>query len=457
MKVKTEDINLENEVISGCLNSKDTVIEVISNIKTQYVFYDKINQQIFKTIKELFQNGRLIDEKIIASQINSKGGDYDKWYKTIQEKRKLTHQAKNASEYANILNNYYVKRKIDEILSKYKDDNDKNENDIQKIIEGVQKELFSVTNDITNKEPKHIKQGTEELDKILKTQIENQGKLIGVTTGLTDIDKRTGGWQKTDLIVIAARPAMGKTAYMLEMARNAANKGNPIGIFSLEMGSTQLVARMASSMIKVPYADMLKGKMSKEYYESWKKAKEEINKLPIHIDDSGYITVQQLRAKVQKLVIESGIKVVYIDYMQLISSDDKNKSREQQVSDISRSLKLIAKDFDIPVVALSQLSRGVEHRTNKRPILADLRESGSIEQDATIVQFLYRPEEYGEKEYPNGESTKGIVEIITAKWRNGDPGFDKIIANIPYNKFYDINYGYEESQADFIPDKETPF
>jgi len=276
---------------------------------------------------------------------------------------------------------------------------------------------------------------------------DREDSLTGVPTGLSDLDRVTSGWQKSDLIIVAARPGMGKTAFILSVARNAAvDYKKPVAVFSLEMSSLQLVNRLISAEAELPSEKLRKGNL--ESYE-WTQLNTKIDGLSeakLFIDDTPAINIFELRAKCRRLKMQHDIQMIVIDYLQLMSggTDGKSGNREQEISSISRSLKSIAKELDVPVIALSQLSRAVETRGgDKRPQLSDLRESGAIEQDADLVIFLYRPEYYGMTEDENGNSTRGIGEIIIAKHRNG-------ALKSVYAKFIDKYAKFAELENDFF-------
>ncbi|MEO0472942.1 MAG: replicative DNA helicase [Bacteroidota bacterium] len=298
--------------------------------------------------------------------------------------------------------------------------------------------------------------------KTLERLEEIRGKdtsVTGIPSGFTALDKMTAGWQKTDLVIVAARPAMGKTAFTLSMARNAAVRfGEPVAFFSLEMAAVQLVQRLIVSEAELDAQKVRTGRL--EDYE-WKQLITRIgslSKTPIFIDDTPALSIWDLRAKCRRLKAEKGISMVIIDYLQLMSGNaGKSGNREQEIAGISRSLKELAKELDVVVIALSQLSRAVESRGgDKRPVLSDLRESGSIEQDADMVSFLYRPDYYGFETDDEGNSTIGLAEVIIAKQRNGPTGTCKLQFIGKYGKFSDWHDGGlpdMPGMSDFDPNK----
>ena len=298
---------------------------------------------------------------------------------------------------------------------------------------------------------KNIKKNYSDLNTLLKETIStidqkrnNKTGITGIPSGFNSLDKITSGWQKSDLVIIAARPGMGKTAFTLSLVRNAAVMNNtPVALFSLEMSSTQLVSRLISAESELDATKINSGQLENYEWEQLKHKTNIISKAPIYIDDTPSLSVSELRTKCRKLKVKHDIQMIVIDYLQLLTSNNLfNKgtfNREQEISYISRSLKSIAKELEVPVITPSQLSRAVETRGgDKRPMLSDLRESGAIEQDADIVMFLYRPEYYGLFSEDNDFNIKGITELIIAKHRNGplDTAFAKFINK--YVKFEDI-------------------
>ncbi len=277
--------------------------------------------------------------------------------------------------------------------------------------------------------------------------------VTGVASGLTDLDELTSGWQKTDLIILAARPSQGKTALALTLARNAAlnpvkEHRVPVAVFSLEMGAQQLVLRLLCSEAQVDMQSARKGKLSGE---DWKKVSHAISRLheaPIFIDDTAGITPLELRAKCRRLKATENIGMVIVDYLQLMEVTRSMDSREREISTISRSLKALAKELNVPVIALSQLNRGVESRPDKRPMLSDLRESGAIEQDADIVMFIYRPETYSIETYDDGKPTEGTAEVIVGKQRNGPIGHVRVAFRGNVGRFDNLIYMPEFEQLE---------
>ena len=271
--------------------------------------------------------------------------------------------------------------------------------------------------------------------------------MSGIPSGFTELDKMTSGWQRSDLVIIAARPAMGKTAFVLSMARNMAEAGNPIAVFSLEMANVQLVNRLLVNVCEIPGEKIKNGKLSSEDWNNLMQRSRKLEQMPIYLDDSAGLSVMELNTKARRLVKEHDVKCIIIDYLQLMNASGmKFGSREQEVSMISRSLKQLAKELDIPIIALSQLNRSVEKKEggDKRPQLSDLRESGAIEQDADMVLFIHRPEYYKITQDETGASLKGIAEIIIAKHRNGATGDVRLRFRNELARFQNLDESFEE-------------
>ena len=330
-----------------------------------------------------------------------------------------------------------------------------NANDVSELLGYAETSLLEISGRIFKK--KAFKLGTlidKEIDKISKIQ-SGEVKLIGVPSGFTLIDRTTAGFKKGELTIIAGRPSMGKTALAIQIAKNAAELGSPVAFFSLEMSDDQVAHRYISGASGKSNIELLNGKC--DLQQLWASSEELIN-LPVFIDDTASISTIELRAKARRMIIESSIKLVIVDYLQLMSGE--GDTREQEVSSISRGLKAIAKDLDIPIIALSQLNREVESRADKKPALADLRESGAIEQDADIVQFVYRPGKYGFKAYEfEGEqiNTNDLLIIITGKNRNGPIGEIKLRHNPSLTRIFDEEVDLQEFMPKKKFDEEPPF
>jgi len=312
--------------------------------------------------------------------------------------------------------------------------------DVDDLIDFSETALFKVAEGNIKKETLPIKPILKEAAMLIEEASKRDDGLSGAPSGFTALDRMTSGWQKTDLVIIAARPAMGKTAFVLSMARNMAVEHQvPVAVFSLEMSSVQLVNRLIAAETELGSEKIKNGRLADWEWEHFNRKLNVLEEAPLFIDDTPALSIFEFRAKCRRLKMQHNIGVVVVDYLQLMTAGDAGRgSREQEVSMISRSLKAIAKELDVPILALSQLNRSVESREGKRPQLSDLRESGAIEQDADLVLFIHRPEYYGITEDESGNSLLGVAEIIVAKHRNGSVGDVQLAFKKQQVKFTDL-------------------
>ncbi|WP_110482748.1 MAG: replicative DNA helicase [Candidatus Karelsulcia muelleri] len=447
IKSPPQAIDLE-EAVLGALMIDKKVFSNLIEIITPEIFYKNENREIFKVIQKLFNNSQPIDLYTVSNQlkkegkINFIGGDYY----LIKLTQKVISSA-HIEYHANIIKQKFLLRRLIEISSYIIKTSYKETTDVVDILNYAESQLFNISQNKLNKKSEKAQNLMDNaLSNIKKIQLNNG--LSGIPSGFKSIDNITGGWQKSDLIIIAARPGMGKTSFALSMTRNIVIKYNiPTMIFSLEMSSLQLITRLIYSETEISSEEFRKSVFSD--FE-WKNIFTKIKKLknsPLFIDDTPSLSVFDLRAKCRRMVSQYKIGIIIIDYLQLMTGSNSNLNkpinREQEISLISRSLKSIAKELNIPIVAISQLSRAVEIRGGyKRPLLSDLRESGAIEQDADIVSFIYRPDYYGFNNWDDEESSpcQGEAEFIIAKNRNG--GLFNLRLNFISNnvKFTDKTY-----------------
>jgi len=405
-------------------------IDDVIDILHPEAFYKESNQRIYKAIMVLFETSQPVDLLTVSNQLKTQGdldfvgGDFY----LINLTQKVSSSA-HIEYHARIILQKYIQRRLITISNEIIQESYDETVDVFDLLDNAESKLFEVTQG-NLKKSSEVAQSlvTQALQKI--EDISNQEGMSGVQSGFTKIDDITSGWQPSDLIIIAARPGMGKTAFVMSMAKNIAinfNKG--VAIFSLEMSSVQLITRMISSETNLPSEKLRRGNLLAHEWEQLNVKVKDLSKAPIFIDDTPSLSIFDLRAKARRLVSQHDIKIIIIDYLQLMTSGTSNKTgnREQEISTISRNLKALAKELEVPVIALSQLSRAVETRGgSKRPLLSDLRESGAIEQDADIVSFIYRPEYYKLTEWDDEERSncEGQAEFIIAKHRNG--GLDSI-------------------------------
>jgi replicative DNA helicase len=423
-KLPPQAVDLEEAVLGAIMLEKDAVLSVLDILRPES-FYKDIHNKIYAAILELSMNEKAIDILTVTEELKKKnlleevGGPL-----YITQLTSKVASAAHLEFHARIIQQKYIQRELIRVSSDIQKKAYDETMDVDDLLDQAERNLFDIAEG-------NIKKETAKINVLIKdaiNQIEEASKredhLSGVPSGFTKLDRFTSGWQKSDLIIIAARPSMGKTALALSMARNiAVDHKRPIAIFSLEMSSIQLVNRLIVSETELPSDRIRNGRL--EEYE-WKQLDVKIKSLveaPIFIDDTPAISIFELRAKCRRLKVQHQIEAVFVDYLQLMSGPADKGSREQEVSNISRSLKAIAKELDIPIIALSQLNRSVELRSgNKRPQLSDLRESGAIEQDADLVIFIHRPEKYDIYEDEQGNSLVGVAEVILAKHRNGPIG-----------------------------------
>ena len=420
-RVPPQAIDMEEAVLGAIMLEKEAVIAILDILKPES-FYKEAHSKIFKAISDLSAREFPVDlytvtEELKAhNELDSVGGPV---YLTQLTSKVVS--AANVDYHARIVAQKYIQRELirvsTEIQARAFDDTW----DVTDLLDYSENELFQIAEGNIKKEVAPINIVIKEAIKEIEAAGKREDALVGIPSGFTKLDRLTSGWQKSELIIIAARPSMGKTALALSMARNmAVDHGKNVAIFSCEMSSMQLVNRLIIAETDIPGEKIRNGRLSEE---EWKQLDTRIKKLvqaPIFIDDTPAISIFELRAKCRRLMAQRKLDVVIVDYLQLMSGPDNAGSREQEVSNISRSLKSIAKELNVPIIALSQLNRSVEMRGGtKRPLLSDLRESGAIEQDADMVVFIHRQEKFGILTFEDVSSTKGIAEIILAKNRNG--------------------------------------
>ncbi|HPF96585.1 MAG TPA: replicative DNA helicase [Mangrovimonas sp.] len=428
-KIPPQALDLEEAVLGAMMIDKKGVDEVI-DILSPEAFYSEGHQHIFQSIFELFQESKPIDLLTVSTQLkkNEKldivGGDFY----LISLTQKVSSSA-HIEYHARIILQKFIQRSLIKISSEIIEDAYDETQDVFDMLDRAEAKLY----DVTQGNLKRSSETAQDLVIQAKKKIEeisNKKGLSGIPSGFDKLDRLTSGWQPSDLVIVAARPGMGKTALTLSMARNiSVNQNIPVAFFSLEMSSVQLITRLISSETGLSSEKLRTGKLEKHEWEQLNVKVKGLEKAPLYIDDTPSLSIFDLRAKARRLASQHGIKLIIIDYLQLMTAGGSQKggNREQEISTISRNLKALAKELNVPVIALSQLSRAVETRGgSKRPILSDLRESGAIEQDADIVSFIYRPEYYKIEEWDDEERspTEGQAEFIVAKHRNG--GLDNI-------------------------------
>ena len=439
-KVPPHDIEAEQAIIGSMLTDKDAVISAIEVLKPDD-FYREDNKIIYEAILNLYNRSEPIDVITVRAELESMGKiDNVGGLEYLVELPDKVPTTANSMKYIKIVEEKSSLRKLIKTANEIIELGYNPTEDVDDIMEGAEKKIFNIMQDKDQKGYSPLKDVLVESFTKLEELYNRKQHITGVPSGFTDLDYRTAGFHGSELILIAARPAMGKTAFALNIATNAALRANvPVALFSLEMSKEQLVNRILCSESMVDSNKIRTGKLEED---DWTKLAETIGPLSeaeMYIDDTPGINIMEIRAKCRKLKIEKNIGLVVIDYLQLIQGTGKrNGSREQEISEISRSLKILAKEIDVPVIALSQLSRAAEQRPDHRPMLSDLRESGAIEQDADIVMFLYRDDYYN----PDTEK-KGIAEVIIAKHRGGSTGTVELLWFGNYTKFVNIAKGFD--------------
>ena len=454
-KIPPQALELEEAVLGAIMLEKDAILSVL-DILEPGSFYKEAHQVIYEVAQSLSQQEKPIDLLTVTEELRkiekleAVGGA-----SFIAQLTSRVGSAAHLEYHARIVAQKYIQRELIRVSSDIQEKAFDEGTDVDDLLDYSERELLDIAEG-------HIKKETVKLNHLLKTaieQIEEAGKrkdsLSGTPSGFTKLDRLTSGWQNSDLIILAARPSMGKTAFVLSMARNmAVDHNRPVAFFSLEMSSIQLVNRLIIGETHLPSDKIRTGRLENYEWEQLEYKIKDLEQAPIYVDDTPAISIFEFRAKCRRLKQKYDIQAVVIDYLQLMTGAKDAGSREQEVSNISRSLKSVAKELDIPVIALSQLNRSVEMRSgNKRPQLSDLRESGAIEQDADLVIFIHRPEYYGIDVDEEGNSLKGIAEMIVAKHRNGPTGDIQLKFIREYAKFVDLDDTLamvEDDEAGFI-------
>ncbi|MDY7394239.1 replicative DNA helicase [Aureibaculum sp. 2210JD6-5] len=424
-KLPPQAVDLEEAVLGAMMIDKKGVDDVIDILHAD-AFYKQAHQLIFDAMFTLFNESEPIDLLTVTSQLrkegklDSVGGDFY----LVGLTQKVASSA-HIEFHARIIIQKYIQRRLISISSEIIDEAYDETSDVFDLLDSAETKLFEVTQGNLKKSSEAAEGLVSQALKKIE-EISNKEGMSGIPSGFSKLDALTSGWQPSDLVILAARPGMGKTAFVMSMAKNVAiDFDTPVAIFSLEMSSVQLITRMISSETGISSGKLRKGDLQPHEWEQLNVKVKNLSKAPIFIDDTPSLSIFDLRAKARRLASQHGVKIIIIDYLQLMTAGNVNKgggNREQEISTISRNLKALAKELSIPVIALSQLSRAVETRGgSKRPLLSDLRESGAIEQDADIVSFIFRPEYYGHTEWDDEERSpcEGQAEFIVAKHRNG--------------------------------------
>lgn len=442
-KVPPQALELEEAVLGALMLEKDA-LSAIADILKPEVFYKDAHRVIYEAIIFLFNDSQPVDLLTVTSQLRKDGTlDVAGGAYAVTALTTRVNSAANVEYHSRIIIEMAIKRELIRMSGEVQQKAYEETTDVFDLLDQTEAALFDISEQNIRRNYADMKTIMSEALTELEARQKHKDGLTGVPSGFSALDRITSGWQKSDLIIIAARPGMGKTAFVVSAMRNAAvDFGKPVAIFSLEMSSVQLVNRLISAESELEGDKIKKGSLADYEWQQLLHKTEKLSKAPIFIDDTPALTILELRAKCRRLKSQHDIQLIIVDYLQLMSADARGGgNREQEIATISRALKGLAKELEVPVIALSQLSRAVETRGgDKRPQLSDLRESGSIEQDADIVMFLYRPEYYGLNEDSEGMPTTGMGEVIIAKHRNGSLGNVKLKFIGKFTKFTDIDF-----------------
>jgi replicative DNA helicase len=436
-----QDLAAEQSVLGGMLLSKDAIADVVESIRS-HDFYKPAHATIFDTVLDLYARGEPADPITVSAELDRRGnlsraGGAVYLHTLIS----MVPTAANAGYYAQIVAEKAILRRLVDAGTRITrlgyggGDGQPGSGEVDEIVDRAEREIYEVTERRTSEDfvilEELLQPTMDEIDAIAS----RGGQSAGVPTGFIGLDELTNGLHPGQMVIIAARPGVGKSTLALDWARSAAVKHRmPTVIFSLEMSRSEITMRLLSAEAEIKLASMRNGRMGDVEWQKIVRRMSEISDAPLFIDDSPNMTMMEIRAKARRLKQRHGLRLAVVDYMQLMTSNKRTESRQQEVSEISRQMKLLAKELEIPVVAISQLNRGPEQRTDKRPMLADLRESGSIEQDADVVMFIYRDEYYN----PEETDQQGLAEVIVAKHRNGPTDALKLSFLKRYAKFADL-------------------
>jgi replicative DNA helicase len=437
-RIPPHDLDAERAVIGAMLVSEAAVAAVAERLSPED-FYSEIHRVIYGAMMRLYTRGDPIDQLTLTNELRSVGefeqvGGRAYVFQIVES----VPTAANASRYAEIVRGKALLRAIIDVGSRIAEDAFREPDDVGTALDSAEQLIYGVSNRTLREHLAPVSELASGTLEMIQKLYEAEGTVTGVETGFEDLDRLTTGFHKSDLVVLAARPAMGKTALALNAIWHASGqRGWPVAIFSLEMSKEQLVQRLISQTTRIPAQALRSGNVSAEDWPKLVRGVAEVSRAPIWIDDTAGVTLMEMRAKVRRLSSqlkargERPLSLVVVDYLQLmVGQTNRSENRQQEIAEISRGLKILARDLDVPVLAIAQLSRAVEQRHDKRPLLSDLRDSGAIEQDADMVMFLYRDEYYN----PDSDD-KGVAEVIVGKHRNGPTGKVQLAWMEQYTKF----------------------
>lgn len=468
-KLPPQALDLEESVLGALMLEKDALTNVIDILKPEN-FYKDANKEIYQSIIDLFNESEPIDLLTVTSQLKKNGKlEYVGGSFYVTQLTTRVNSASNIEYHARIILEQSIKRQLIEVSGEIQKEAYEDTTDVFDLLDNTEQSLFDISESHIRKNYSQVKGLMKEAIDELQAKKTRKDGITGVPSGFIDLDNITSGWQPSDLVIIAGRPSMGKTAFVLSMMRNASiDHEMPIALFSLEMSSLQIVNRLISSEAELDSDKIKKGNLKDYEWQQLLHKTDQLNNAKIFIDDTPALSILELRAKSRRLKSQHDIQCIIVDYLQLMSGEYGKSSgnREQEIASISRSLKAIAKELNVPVLALSQLSRAVETRGgDKRPVLSDLRESGSIEQDADMVLFIYRADRYDITEDEDGNLTAGVAELLLRKNRNGPTGKVKLKFIERFAKFADMssnddmttNKFQSKANGNFNSEKNDPF
>lgn len=438
-------VEVEKEIIGAMLLDNEAIPKVFEILKADS-FFDPKHKVIFNSIQSLYEANEPLDTVTLYEELKKQG--------KVEEAGGVTYVSKLAQDISSaanvdyhariVLEKWVLRKLITTSLDVATSAFDAKE-DVFDLLDEAEQKMFGISQEGTKESFTSMKTAVKDAWEMIEAIKGNKLGAVSVQTGYIQLDDMLGGYQKSDLIIIAARPSMGKTAFALSFMRNAAIDYNvPVAFFSLEMATVQLATRLISAEARMDAHSLRTGNFRDSDGQKISRTVHKLSGAPIYIDDTPGLSILEMRAKSRRLHKEKGIGLIVVDYLQLMTAGSKVESREREISLISRSLKALAKDLNVPVIALSQLNRAVEATTDKRPMLSHLRESGAIEQDADVVIFLYRPEYYGITQFSNGDSTEGVAEIIISKQRNGPVGEVKLKFIKEYARFENLDLFHDD-------------
>ncbi|MED5465755.1 MAG: replicative DNA helicase [Myxococcota bacterium] len=434
-RIPPQDLNAERSVLGAMMLEVGAVSDAIGGLKADH-FYRPAHAKVFEAMRALYDRSEPIDEITLQARLKENGSlEEVGGVSFLASLSDGVPSAANIAHYAKIVRERALIRRLIATTSSIATKGYEGTTDIEQLLDDAEVSIFEITSDRDQRSFSSMNELVKEAFKAIEKRFEEKSSITGVPTGFSEFDKMTAGLQPSDLIIVAGRPSMGKTALALNMAQSAAvEQGKSVAVFSLEMAKQQLVMRMLCSQARIDASRMRGGFLKDSDWPKLAKAAGQLSQAPIYIDDTGAISILEMRAKCRRLQADKGLDLIMVDYLQLMrGSSSSDGSREREISEISRGLKALARELSVPVIALSQLNRSLEQRQDKRPMLSDLRESGAIEQDADVITFVYRDEYYN----PESED-KGLAEIIIGKQRNGATGTVKLTFLKQFTLFADL-------------------